>query len=148
MKRPLQVSFFMVLCINSSIPNFHTNMKTCSRCRETKELDSFSKRSGRPSGVHSKCKDCEREVRRQYYKPHEFMRRKFSLTEDQYDDLMKNEKCQICNVELIKKCIDHCHTTNKIRGVLCNNCNTALGLVGDNIATIESMIKYLNTNTQ
>ena len=76
------------------------------------------------------------------------MRRKFSLTEDQYDDLMKNEKCQICNVELIKKCIDHCHTTNKIRGVLCNNCNTALGLVGDNIATIESMIKYLNTNIQ
>ena len=137
----------MVLCINSFIPNFHTNMKTCSRCRETKELDSFSKRSGRPSGVQSKCKDCEREVRRQYYKPHEFMRRKFSLTEDQYDDLMKNEKCQICNVELIKKCIDHCHTTNKIRGVLCNNCNTALGLVGDNINTLQTMIEYLSTNT-
>ena len=137
----------MVLCINSSIPNFHTNMKTCSRCRETKELDSFSKRSGRPSGVQSKCKDCEREVRRQYYKPHEFMRRKFSLTEDQYDNLMKNEKCQICNVELTKKCIDHCHTTNKIRGVLCNNCNTALGLVGDNITTLQKMIGYLSTNT-
>ena len=75
------------------------------------------------------------------------MRRQFNLTEDQYNDLMKNENCQICNVELTKKCIDHCHSTNKIRGVLCNNCNTALGLVGDNISTLEKMIEYLSTNT-
>jgi len=71
------------------------------------------------------------------------MRRKFKLTEDQYNDLMINENCQICNVELTKKCIDHCHSTNKVRGVLCNNCNTSLGLVGDNISVLEEMIKYL-----
>ena len=98
-------------------------MKTCSRCGETKELDSFSKRSSRPSGVQSKCKDCEREVRRQYYKTHEYARRRFKLTEDQYNDLMKNENCQICN-----------------------NCNTALGLVGDNISTLQTMIEYLSKN--
>ena len=137
----------MLYCINSSIPNFHTIMKTCSRCGEIKELDSFSKRSSRPSGVQSKCKDCEREVRRQYYKTHEYARRRFKLTEDQYNDLMKNDNCQICNVELTKKCIDHCHSTNKVRGVLCNNCNTALGLVGDNISTLQTMIEYLSTNT-
>jgi len=118
-------------------------MKTCSRCGQTKELDGFSKRSNRPSGVQSKCKDCEREVRRQYYKTHEYARRRFNLTEDQYNDLMKNENCQICDVELTKKCIDHCHSTNKIRGVLCNNCNTALGLVGDNTQILQSMIEYL-----
>ena len=81
-------------------------MKTCSRCGQTKELDGFSKRSSRPSGVQSKCKDCEREVRRQYYKTHECARRRFKLTEDQYNNLMENENCQICDKVLDKKCID------------------------------------------
>jgi hypothetical protein len=51
------------------------------------------------------------------------------------------------NVKLPQKGIDHCHSTNKIRGVLCNNCNTALGLVGDNIGTLQSMVEYLSKNT-
>jgi hypothetical protein len=120
-------------------------MKTCSRCGEIKELDSFSKRSSRPSGVQSKCKDCEREVRRQYYKTHEYARRRFKLTEDQYNDLMQNENCQTCGVRMDKKCIDHCHLTNKVRGVLCNNCNTALGLIKDNRQTLLNMLQYLDT---
>ena len=119
-------------------------MKTCSRCGEIKELDSFSKRSSRPSGVQSKCKDCEREVRRQYYKTHEYARRRFKLTEDQYNDLMSNENCKTCGEKMGKKCIDHCHSTNKIRGVLCNNCNTALGLVKDNRQTLQNMLQYLD----
>jgi hypothetical protein len=121
-------------------------MKTCSRCGETKELDSFSKRSDRPSGVQSKCKDCEREVRIKYYKPHHDTRRKLKISDKIYEELMSNTNCQICNVELTKKCIDHCHSTNKVRGVLCNNCNTALGLVGDNIDTLHKMIAYLNVS--
>ena len=124
-------------------------MKICSSCKQSLPESFFHKRKYQSGnmGLQPKCKKCSTNNRRQYYKPHEFMRRKFLLTEDQYDDLMKNEKCQICNVELIKKCIDHCHTTNKIRGVLCNNCNTALGLVGDNINTLQTMIGYLSTNT-
>jgi len=78
-----------------------------------------------------------------YYKPHEKIRQKLKISDDLYEDLMKNENCQICDAELTKKCIDHCHSTNKIRGVLCNNCNTALGLVGDNTQTLQSMIEYL-----
>lgn len=121
-------------------------MKTCNRCGKIKELFEFSKRSDRPSGIQSKCKDCEREVRRKYYKPHEAIRRKLNISDTEYNQLISesNNCCNICNRVLDKKCIDHCHTTNKVRGVLCNNCNTALGLVGDNIQTLESMIKYLN----
>jgi len=81
-----------------------------------------------------------------YYKPHEKTRQRLKISDDLYEELMKNENCQICNVELTKKCIDHCHSTNKIRGVLCNNCNTALGLVGDNIDTLHKMIAYLNVS--
>ena len=39
--------------------------------------------------------------------------------------------------------VDHCHTTNRIRGVLCHHCNTALGLLGDDIARIAALAAYL-----
>lgn len=64
---------------------------------------------------------------------------------------IQNNKCKICNVTLtfdaIKKdsraVLDHCHTTNKIRGVLCNACNTALGKFKDNPEILNSAIVYL-----
>ena len=134
----------MVICINISIPNFHTNMKTCSRCGETKELSCFSKRSSRPSGVQSKCKDCEREVRRQYWKPHEKIRRELNISDDLFEELMKVTHCQTCGNHITgKKCIDHCHTTKEVRGILCHNCNTALGLIKDNKQTLQNMLDYL-----
>ena len=72
------------------------------------------------------------------------MRRKFNLSETEYQELMKNDRCQVCERDITnKKCIDHCHTTEKIRGVLCNNCNTALGLVGDNVQILSKLIQYL-----
>ena len=120
-------------------------MKTCSRCGQTKDISSFSKRSSRPSGVQSKCKDCEREVRRKYYKPHEAIRRKLNISESEYNKLMQNTNCNTCGKVLDKKCIDHCHSTNKVRGVLCNNCNTALGLIQDNRQTLLNMLQYLDT---
>jgi hypothetical protein len=120
-------------------------MKTCNDCKISLPDSSFYKRtfSSGNVGLQPRCKKCATKNRRQYYKPHEFMRRKFKLTEQQYTELMGNGNCQICSKVLEKKCIDHCHSTNKVRGVLCNNCNTALGLVGDNISTLEEMIKYL-----
>jgi len=121
-------------------------MKICLSCNQSLPESSFHKRTYASGsiGLQPKCKKCQHTRRAKYYKPHEFMRRKFSLTEEQYNNLMSNTNCQICDVELTKKCIDHCHSTNKIRGVLCNNCNTALGLVGDNIDTLHKMIAYLN----
>ena len=124
-------------------------MKYCSTCNQDLPESSFHKRTY-PTGriaLQSKCKSCQSKKRAGYYKPHQYMRTKFKLTEDQYNDLMKNENCQICDAELSKKCIDHCHSTNKIRGVLCNNCNTALGLVGDNTHILHKMINYLGINS-
>lgn len=54
--------------------------------------------------------------------------------------------CEICNKDITgkgDKHIDHCHSTNNFRGVLCQSCNLALGLVQDNINVLRSMIRYL-----
>jgi len=57
----------------------------------------------------------------------------------------QNNKCAICNAELINEfLIDHCHTTGKVRGLLCRDCNFAIGLFKDNIKTLENAIQYLS----
>jgi len=40
-------------------------------------------------------------------------------------------------------CADHCHETGKVRGLLCNTCNTALGKLGDNVAGLKSALEYV-----
>ena len=54
--------------------------------------------------------------------------------------------CEICQRSFdaaSKKCVDHCHTSGKVRGVLCGNCNTALGLLGDSIESAQRLTAYL-----
>jgi hypothetical protein len=62
---------------------------------------------------------------------------------------VQNHKCAGCGIEATKAprnklYVDHCHKTNKIRGLLCQHCNTALGMVKDNPETLLSLISYLN----
>jgi RNase P subunit RPR2 len=39
--------------------------------------------------------------------------------------------------------VDHCHSTGRVRGILCPNCNTTLGLAYDNPETLERLAAYL-----
>ncbi|AOR76515.1 endonuclease domain-containing protein [Novosphingobium resinovorum] len=43
----------------------------------------------------------------------------------------QGNKCKICRVELTKFHIDHCHKTNKVRGLLCHRCNIRLAALDD-----------------
>lgn len=62
--------------------------------------------------------------------------------------------CKICGKEGFKMHkskkhglnLDHCHTTGKIRGWLCDNCNRGLGLFKDDIANLERAIEYLKSS--
>lgn len=70
---------------------------------------------------------------------------KYNLTLEEYEELKKNqeEKCWICGVGDSKLCVDHCHKTNKVRKLLCTQCNLALGLFKDNIKSLEKAVQYL-----
>lgn len=63
----------------------------------------------------------------------------------------QNHLCKICNLPGFKLdprsktllVVDHCHSTGKVRGLLCHNCNRALGLFKDNTNSIENALNYL-----
>ena len=122
-------------------------MKVCNMCSKELPYSEFFKRtySSGNIGYQTNCKTCQSKQRVTYYKPHETIRRKLKITEEHFNQLMLTDHCDICGVTLVKKkCIDHEHGTEKVRGVLCNNCNTALGLVKDNTEVLSRMIDYIN----
>ncbi len=79
-------------------------------------------------------------------------KRKFDITIDDYDKMFNKQegKCPICEKpqsELKKLLhVDHDHKTGKIRGLLCGDCNLALGMFKDSKILLTNSIKYLSTN--
>lgn len=70
----------------------------------------------------------------------------YNLTLDEYNLLIQEQqnKCAICRKESSKTLhIDHNHITGKVRGLLCNNCNRALGYLKDDAQILKSAIEYL-----
>ncbi len=57
--------------------------------------------------------------------------------------------CDICEIAFdgnVQKCLDHEVKTSRIRGVLCSNCNLAIGLLHENIHILSAMVEYLRGN--
>ena len=122
-------------------------MKICSKCKQNLSDDNFYKRTYKSGnvGLQPKCKACGSANRAQYYKPHTSIRLKLKLTQAEVDALVEPGECQnpACRSTDRRLCIDHSHDTKKPRGLLCHNCNTALGLLGDNAQIILGLSQYL-----
>jgi hypothetical protein len=75
------------------------------------------------------------------------LRLRYKLTPEQVAVMKEAQQgcCAICGVGLDTTItnIDHCHTTGKVRGLLCVNCNRGLGAFGDNVRNMEKALEYL-----
>ncbi len=75
------------------------------------------------------------------------LKNKYKITLEQYNELViqQNNLCLICKSPPGKKqlFIDHCHISGKVRGLLCSNCNTGLGMFKDDPNLMAVAIKYL-----
>jgi hypothetical protein len=122
--------------------------KLCIRCNENKKLDCFGwsgyiKKNGTKS-LCTYCKTCQNELR---------VQRKYGVDYKTYKKMLDNQNGCCANSGCnstepgapgrTRFYIDHCHKTNKIRGLLCHKCNLALGHVNDDIKKLEGLIKYL-----
>lgn len=73
--------------------------------------------------------------------------RKYGITFDEYAQMEEDQDwlCAICKQSSTQiLCVDHDHETGKVRGLLCNNCNKGIGLLGDTLERLRSAAAYLS----
>lgn len=86
-----------------------------------------------------------------------YLQRTYGISLSNYRDMMESQhcRCKICGGEgfvmakhhTMKLVVDHCHTLGVVRGLLCHNCNRALGLLQDNTASLKAALVYLEGAT-
>lgn len=125
-------------------------MKTCTKCGiEQPETSFYKKGQGRRE---SRCKDCQKD------RPRGAVRRrllayKYGVTEEWYQEMwaLQGGACASCGQpetaksktgELKMLAVDHDHGTGESRALLCQKCNTALGLLNDDEDVIEALLRY------
>ncbi len=113
--------------------------RKCYECNETKSIEKFPLHSnGKPRGY---CLTCHADY---------FRKRTYGITPEMYAEMLVNQKgvCAICETWEPGQgrshfAVDHCHKTNKIRGLLCLSCNIGMGNLKDSIVLLEKTIAYL-----
>jgi len=132
-------------------------MKTCTCCGQTKPLDEFYNDSRATSGKYCHCKTCRQQYklfkRRQSpesldvdvnHNKQVYLSKRYAISQNDLMRLLElaNHCCQICGKKP-KLMVDHDHKTGNVRGILCNRCNTAIGMLDDNILSLTKAISYL-----
>lgn len=96
-------------------------------------------------------------LKRQFSEKKRALKKKYNLSWDDYVNMFEQHdgKCAICGVLLAmyahenapSACVDHCHKTGKIRGLLCYSCNLLLGHARDDVSLLDAAKEYLNAST-
>lgn len=139
--------------------------KTCTKCGPVKgpqPLTEFYKNPRAKDGLMHWCKSCikenyltNREVRapakKTYDATHKHVHRKanlkanYRLTPEEFDLLVTVQQglCAICRCSGAKLVVDHNHSTGKVRGLLCPNCNHGLGRFMDSSELLLRAAEYV-----
>lgn len=111
----------------------------CRVCMTAKTLGEFYFRNDTKTHKRT-CKTCivDRQIERKY---------DITIAEYRTMEKMQRGKCRICGhkprKDQMRLAVDHCHTTQAVRGLLCSNCNTALGHMKDDTSRLAKAIRYL-----
>lgn len=148
--------------------------KLCPNCNEILHISAFNK-SNRRDGFQTYCRSCHNKMQREKYAtdPEAKVKRQirenrrkekdplvarkaelkriYNITFEDYMNMFINqgEVCAICKDECKTKkmlSVDHDHITGKVRGLLCNRCNSALGMLRDNPVIIKRALLYIQNN--
>jgi len=132
--------------------------KWCPGCEQMLPRDRFYRDKSVSNGLRSYCKECTRQQNKARKRSREQNRKyniqKYGITIDEYDALLEAQDgcCAVCGTLYPGKqgrfCVDHDHTTGKIRGLLCATCNLGLGHFQDDVERLQLAIDYLNKQEQ
>ena len=138
-------------------------MKLCTTCKIKKPLSEFGLVKSKP---RHQCKDCKNIASKEWYEKNKERKRELSkqykhikkdkdlqhmygITLADYHKMLVDQggRCKICQTPQgdLKRvlCVDHNHSTGKVRGLLCDTCNRSLGLLKDNINVLMRAVEYL-----
>jgi Recombination endonuclease VII len=138
----------------------HLIEKFCPKCEKTLPIAHFYF-NARLSRYDSWCKDCQRianRVRRRTTYTPEVGRaenyRRYGLTLQQFEEMLvaQGGVCAVCGrpetvinpytKKIQQLHIDHCHLTGRVRGLLCQECNTAYGMLEEDPERIRLLLAY------
>ena len=135
-------------------------MRICNICGEGKPLTEYYKVNKNRNHYHGKCKKCYIKKEQERYDPdknrNNQLKRLYGISLNEYNQILEEQGglCKICGTDnpkgrktgrgnVTSLYVDHCHNTGKVRGLLCNTCNRAMGYIGEDTNTLKSMIEYL-----
>jgi Recombination endonuclease VII len=124
-------------------------LKKCSRCELEKPetIEYFPRNQFGKRGFRSHCKVCTNKTNRETRERRKhlwhrsrrngWLRRLYGIRNEDYERMLKQQggRCAICRSTSPKRArqvyfsVDHCHQTGRVRGLLCVNCNTLVGLL-------------------
>jgi len=121
--------------LNSEEKGEEISVKKCDTCKKILSISRFYNNKYKHDGYASTCKAC--------------LSASSMRKSKHYNRLLKEQLglCAICEktTKENKKdfAVDHCHATGIIRGALCNNCNTGIGLLKEDTEIMKKAIDYL-----
>jgi hypothetical protein len=126
--------------------------RKCNDCDTELPVSEFFIKKGKTEvqyRFNSPCKSCANVNRNRNYHASYFRKMKYNVSDLEYEQMLikQNYSCAICEEHYSKfnkaLSIDHCHNTGKIRGLLCGNCNSGIGMLKDSITLVKSAANYL-----
>ena len=129
------------------VPDGH---KWCPDCGGVKSLAEFPRNRRSRNGYMTYCKPCHNARTRASSDAHGgarnyHLRRRYGITAEHFDRMFAEQKgvCAICR-EAAAEHVDHDHATKRVRGLLCFNCNGALGQFRDRTDLMLRAVAYLD----
>lgn len=113
-------------------------MGWCSTCQRAKPREEFAENRSTRTGLNKECRACRSVA---------WIQHKYDLSVSEYQDLYDSQggRCAIC-AQLPsggRLCVDHDHESGEVRGLLCDNCNKAIGLFQDSPEVIINAVEYI-----
>ena len=123
----------------------------CRTCKIIKPNTAFSISEKSANGYLRRCKECTDyyNTNKQRLQKDYILKTNYGIDINHFEKMLEfqNYSCEICKMHQDDMtgplCVDHCHTTGEVRGLLCFRCNASIGKFEDDINLLTNAINYL-----